>query len=131
MSKLTKKVLFWFAFLLATWDAVTTYQGLDKLIGGGWFLPGALMLVINGIVAFTYVDFGEDSIKSFAAVIWFVALGTDFATSWVGNMELFFVDQNIIHVSIGLATAIFTSASTIFVSYFLFKQKVLDDIFGA
>jgi|GEM_PF-3713417 len=135
MDSTTKRIVFAFASAIALWDVITTYSGLDSLTAGG-VLPVILTIIINGILVFTYIDLDsktQDGIHNLSKLVWAVAFIVDLVTSYTGNKRLmppYYIDQPTsvyyTQIFIAAATAVFTSGSTVFVSYFVFKLKVLE-----
>ena len=139
MNSLAKWALFILSLGVSIWDVITTYQGIDRLASGG-FLPIILTIVVNGVLAATYIDLGatDNFMKSLTGFLWFIALVTDFITSWVGNMQLanfqnFDIHklfdgnfENLTHLLIAGVMALFTTGSTILVSYFVLKGKLIE-----
>jgi len=127
MDKITKRTVFVFFFLGAFWDAVTTFGGVNDITNGVLF-SFILTAFINGILALTFLPIKRsDFIGFFCVIMWLAAIGGDLTTSFRGNWRISNIPypSQLQYFLIGLS-AVFTSGSTVALSYIVFKE----DIFG-
>jgi hypothetical protein len=127
MDNTTKWILFIFFVPGLFWDAGTTFSGVSQYTNGGLF-PFVLTVFINGILAFTFIKLQKtEFVGLLSGLMWLGAFAGDLTTSFFGNWNVAGISTPtpIQYFLIGLS-ALFTTGSTIAISYIVFKE----DFFG-
>ena len=127
MDNTTKWILFVFFVPGLVWDVITTFGGISSVVNGGTF-AFVLTIFINGILAITFVRLQKNDIIGFiSGAMWLGAISGDLTTSFFGNWRVAEIDtpSPLQYFLIGLS-ALFTTGSTIAVSYLVFKEDIFN-----